>query len=97
MNCIEAYAYNARRNHSNKSYWWYKEDLRNHIELELNAYMKLAVLETNKPTNKLCDLWEFFIINKLNIIATYGGACIIVAVITSSSATSERVFAMYDS
>jgi hypothetical protein len=71
------------------------EDLRHDIENELEDYMRLAVLEINKIESEQCELWPFFVKHKLNLEATYRGACV-VALITPSSATSERVFAMYD-
>ncbi len=70
------------------------ETLRNNIIRELSEYKRLADLKTLKPTNTQIDLWNFFIQHKFHLPFTYCGACE-VAIIMPSSATSERVFAMY--
>jgi hypothetical protein len=69
------------------------EKLRDEIILELPEYKKVADLEASSPQVTI-GFWNFFLRHKSTIPATYAGACE-VAIIMQSSATSERVFAMY--
>jgi hypothetical protein len=70
--------------------------LRDSIFLELKRYKQLSLIEMGKHVNDRSSLWTFFIRNKIEIPKTYLGACE-VAIISPSSGSSERVFAMYTS
>lgn len=69
-------------------------DLRKKIYEEFSDYKKKADYE-NLQDNPI-DLWGFFVKYHIDMPYTYRGACE-AALITPSSATSERVFAQYAS